>query len=129
MTETNNKLPLPEKKTFRMEVEYTFTPDKDSDSQTSWFYHWVTTDTLKRAETATKKHFTEMVTSTGWTSKVKLISIHEMKNSKSTPEHQVVSSEVLPPARTRNTTSSTTKRKTTTPKKTTRKPRTSKPKT
>lgn len=126
MTETNNKLPIKEKKVFKMEVEYTFTPDKDSDSQTSWFYHWAETDTLKRAETATKKHFTEMVTSTDWIAKVKLISIHEMKNSKSTPEHQVVSSEVLPPARTKNTTTTSTKRKTTT----TRKPRTPrKPKT
>lgn len=136
MTESKSSTPL-EKKTFAMEVEYTYTHDKESDPQASWWYHWVTTDTIKRAETATKKQFTEMVNSTGWTSKVKIISIQEMKNSKTTPETEIVSSDVLAPARTRKTptgtarkSQTTTKRKTTTKKTstktTTRKPRATK---
>lgn len=128
MTET--PLEIPEKRVFSMEVEYTFQADKDSEVQTSWFYHWVENDNLKRAITATKKYFTEMVKETGWTSKVKIIDIHEMRNDKSKPEVQIVSSTELPPARTKKTgtTRKSPNTKTTTKPRAPRKPRTTKPK-
>lgn len=124
----------PEKKIFSMEVTYEYKHDKETPAQTSWFYHWVETDTLKRAVTATKKYFGEMVSSTGWTSKVKIISIDEMKNDKSKAETQVVTPIELPAARKKTTgtarkSQTSTKKKTTTPRAkspTPRKPRTSK---
>lgn len=134
MTETKPELEVPEKKVYSMEVEYTFQADKDSELQTSWYYHWIETDNLKKATTATKKHFTEMVKETGWTSKVKIIDIHEMHNDKSRPEVKVVSSTELAPARTKKSTGtarkSPTAKTTKTPAKprAPRKPRTTKPK-
>ena len=138
-TKPETELVVPEKKVYSMEVEYTFQADKDSEVQTSWYYHWVVNDNLKRAITAAKKHFTEMVKETGWTSKVKIISIHEMQNDKSRAEVLTVSTTELPPTRTRKTTG--TARKSPTAKTTTkpatkpraksttpRKPRTTKPK-
>jgi hypothetical protein len=121
----------PEKKVFSMEVTYEYKHDKETPSYTSWFYHWVETDTLKRAITATKKYFTEMVTNTGWTSKVKVISIDEMMNDKSKPTVQVVTPTELPAARTKTTgtTRKTSTKKTTTPRAkstTPRKPRATK---
>ena len=121
-----------EKTKFSMEVTYSYKHDKETEEQISWFYHWVETDTLKRAITATKKYFTEMLTSTGWTSKVKIISIEEMRNDKSKPETQVVSPTDLPAARTKSTgtarkSQTSTTKKTTTPRKP-RAPRTTKPK-
>lgn len=103
MTETKPELEVPEKRIYSMEVEYTFQADKDSDVLTSWFYHWVETDNLKRAQTAAKKYFMEMAKNTGWTTKVKVISIHEMMNDKSRPEVQIVTPTELAPARTKGT--------------------------
>ncbi|AEC53104.1 hypothetical protein SCRM01_158c [Synechococcus phage S-CRM01] len=108
----------PEKRIFSMEVTYEYKHDKETPAYTSWFYHWVETNTLNRAVVATKKYFNEMVSSTGWTSKVKIISIDEMKNDKSKPETQVVSDVDLPAARTKST---GTARKSQTAKKTTTK--------
>lgn len=102
--ETKPVLELPEKTTFSMEVEYTYQADKDAEVQTSWYYHWVETDNLKKAITAAKKHFMEMVKSTNWTTKVKVLSIHEMQNDKSKADVMTVSPTELAPARTKGTT-------------------------
>lgn len=133
MTEETPALEMSENKLYAMEVEYSYQLDKDAEVETSWYYHWVVSDNLKKATTAAKKHFTEMVKSTGWTSKVKIISIHEMKNDKSKPDVTVVSSTELPPARAKN--AGTTRKspnakttKTSSKPRAPRKPRSTKPK-
>lgn len=124
-----------ETKIYSMEVEYTYQADKDSEPQTSWYYAWIVKDDLKKATLAAKKLFTEMAKETGWTNKVKIISIQEMQNDKSTAETKTVSSTELPPARARKATGTARKSSTTkaTPKvpakpRAPRKPRATKPK-
>lgn len=92
-----------ENRTFSLEVEYTYTEDKHTPSQTSWYYVWAETETLTKAVVIAKRHFTEMVNSSGWNSKVKIVSVHEMQNDKSKPISKVVSPTELAPSRSKGT--------------------------
>lgn len=86
-----------------IEIGYTYQSDKKSLAQTSWTYFYVKSNTFDDAsKNKAKRYWKKWVDNLGWQKYVKLIHIEEIPNGKTyTPEHIIVSSDELTPARKR----------------------------
>ena len=88
-----------------IEIGFTYQFDKHSPVENSWTYFYVKGDDLEKAKTKAKTYWKKFITELGWTKKAKLTHIEEIQNGKSyTPEHIIVNSNELPPARKRKST-------------------------
>jgi hypothetical protein len=63
--------PLP---IFKVEVEYNY----DKEPKNNWYYYFGEAKTLELALKNAEKHFNEMVVSSGWKNKVKVIAIRKI---------------------------------------------------
>ena len=85
-----------------LEIEYSFQSDKQSPAVTSWTYFFVKGDDLDKNKKKAQTYWKRFVADLGWQKKVKLLNIEEIQNGKSyTPNHVIVDTRELPPARQR----------------------------
>ena len=105
-----------------IEVGYTYQVDKKSPAQTSWTYFYVKANTFDdAANKKAKRYWKKWVDDLGWQKQVKLIHIEEIPNGKTyTPDHIIVSSDELTPARKRRSTPSVPQSRKTSSRKTPR---------
>ncbi len=92
-----------------IEIGYEYQLDKHSPVETSWTYFYVKGDDVTKGKTKAKTYWKKFINELGWTKKAKLTHIEEIQNGKGyTPEHIIVSSSELPPARKRTSTRQST---------------------
>jgi hypothetical protein len=85
-----------------IEIGFTYQYDKHSPVETSWTYFYVKGDDFEKAKTKAKTYWKKFITDLGWIKKAKLTHIEEIQNGKNyTPNHIIVDSGELPPARKR----------------------------
>ena len=62
-----------------LEITYDFKEDKSSSPVRSWTYYTAATDDFAKAVKEASKHFKSWLTSNGWTRKVTLVSILQIR--------------------------------------------------
>ena len=96
-----------------IEIGYSYQFDKHSPVETSWTYFYVKGDDVTKGKTKAKTYWKKFITELGWTKKATVTHIEEIKNGKNyTPDHIIVDSRELPPARKRRSTPQQPKRST-----------------
>ena len=96
-----------------IEIGYTYQLDKHSPVETSWTYFYVKGDDVTKGKTKAKTYWKKFITELGWTKKATVTHIEEIQNGKNyTPDHIIVDSRELPPARKRRSTPQQTKKPT-----------------
>lgn len=97
-----------------IEIGYTYQSDKNSPTENGWTYFYVKTDDVSKAKTKAKSYWKKFLTENGWTKKAKIVHLEEIRNEKTyIPGFIVVSSDELPAARTRKSTSGSRRSKST----------------
>ena len=93
-----------------IEIGYSYQLDKHSPVETSWTYFYVKGVDLTKAKTKAKTYWKKFITELGWAKKATVTHIEEIKNGKNyLPDHIVVDSRELPPARERTSTRKSTR--------------------
>ena len=108
-----------------IEIGYTYQVDKKSPAQTSWTYFYVKANTFDDATNKkAKRYWKKWVDDLGWQKQVKLIHIEEIPDGKTyTPDHIIVSSDELTPARKSRSTPQAPQKKPSSRRTSTRSPR------
>ena len=93
-----------------IEIGFSYQLDKHSPVENSWTYFYVKGDDLAKAKTKAKTYWKKFINELGWTKKATVTHIEEIQNGKNyTPDHIIVDSRELAPARERISTPKSTR--------------------